>query len=299
MLYDINFIIGILITMLMIGVVAFYFSQKIEEQNEKISAMSMVVRAMAEELSYFRNNSNNSNNQQFSQQKEDNVEGVNIYSSGGGIDEVHSVVHSDKLSDIINVNKIKQNDIYTIDLAKVGVSDTINDINLISVSDCDSDGSDSDSDSGSDSDSDSDSGSDSDSDTDTELDSDSGSDDEREEMEIKTVKLNINSIDDIHDCEIKMDDINSLDNIEVIEDIDVIEVLNISEIIGSISWAQSEDITVKTISVSLESDPDKSNNLDYKKMSLDKLRAIVKEKKLCADSSKLKKNELFKLLQVV
>ena len=247
-----------------------------------------------------------SNNQQFSQQKEDNVEGVNIYSSGGGIDEghnvvhnvVHSVVHSDKLSDIINVNKIKQNDIYTIDLAKVGVSDTINDINLISVSDCDSDGSDSDSsdsDSGSDSDGDSDSGSD----TDTELDSDSGSDDEREEMEIKTVKLNINSIDDIHDCEIKMDDINSLDNIEVIEDIDVIEVLNISEIIGSISGAQSEDITVKTISVSLESDPDKSNSLDYKKMSLDKLRAIVKEKKLCADSSKLKKNELFKLLQVV
>jgi hypothetical protein len=154
------------------------------------------------------------------------------------------------------------------------------------VSDCDSDG---------DSDSDSDSGSDSDSDT--ELDSDSGSDDEKEEMEIKTVKLNINSIDEMHDCEIKMDDINSLDDIEVIE------VLNISEIIGSISETisetKSEDITVKTISISLESETDKSNNLDYKKMSLDKLRAVVKEKKLCADSSKLKKNELFKLLQVV
>ena len=33
-------------------------------------------------------------------------------------------------------------------------------------------------------------------------------------------------------------------------------------------------------------------------MSLDKLRAIVKDKKLCADASKLKKNEIFKLLNI-
>ena len=37
-------------------------------------------------------------------------------------------------------------------------------------------------------------------------------------------------------------------------------------------------------------------NLDYKKMSLQKLRTIVSEKGLSSESSKLKKNELLKLL---
>ena len=55
MLYDINFIIGLLITLLLSTFAYFYFSQKIEEQNEKLNAISMVVRAMAEEMAYFRN----------------------------------------------------------------------------------------------------------------------------------------------------------------------------------------------------------------------------------------------------
>jgi hypothetical protein len=46
----------------------------------------------------------------------------------------------------------------------------------------------------------------------------------------------------------------------------------------------------KTISINLE------ESLDYKKLSLPKLRSIVSEKGLSADSSKLKKNELLKLL---
>jgi hypothetical protein len=53
----------------------------------------------------------------------------------------------------------------------------------------------------------------------------------------------------------------------------------------------------KTININLE---DSANNesLDYKKLSLPKLRSIVTDKGLSADSSKLKKQDLLKLLGV-
>ena len=51
---------------------------------------------------------------------------------------------------------------------------------------------------------------------------------------------------------------------------------------------------LKTISINLE-DPH-PDSLDYKKLSLPKLRSIVSDKGLASDASKLKKNELLKLL---
>ena len=51
---------------------------------------------------------------------------------------------------------------------------------------------------------------------------------------------------------------------------------------------------LKTISINLEDTH--SDSLDYKKLSLPKLRSIVSEKGLATDASKLKKNELLKLL---
>ena len=53
---------------------------------------------------------------------------------------------------------------------------------------------------------------------------------------------------------------------------------------------ESEDLTdlnVKNIEV-----------LDYKKLSLNKLRSIVTDKGIITDASKLKKNDLLKLLEV-
>ena len=40
-----------------------------------------------------------------------------------------------------------------------------------------------------------------------------------------------------------------------------------------------------------------NNNTDYKKLPLNKLREIILEKGLVPDSSKLKKNEILKLLE--
>ena len=55
----------------------------------------------------------------------------------------------------------------------------------------------------------------------------------------------------------------------------------------------------KSININQGNLEDKTNdNLDYKKLPINKLRTIVSEKGLIADSSKLKKNELLKLLGI-
>jgi hypothetical protein len=55
-------------------------------------------------------------------------------------------------------------------------------------------------------------------------------------------------------------------------------------------------IDLKTININLEET--KHESTDYKKMSLSKLRSIVTEKGLTPDATKLKKNELLKLLGI-
>ena len=54
---------------------------------------------------------------------------------------------------------------------------------------------------------------------------------------------------------------------------------------------------LKSINITLE-ETKKEEPIDYKKMGLPKLRSVVIEKGLSTDSSKLKKNELLKLLGV-
>jgi hypothetical protein len=53
--------------------------------------------------------------------------------------------------------------------------------------------------------------------------------------------------------------------------------------------------TLKSININLEESNNESQ--DYKKLSLTKLRSIVAEKGLSADTSKLKKQDLLKLLE--
>ena len=57
------------------------------------------------------------------------------------------------------------------------------------------------------------------------------------------------------------------------------------------------DMSLKSISIDTNVSTNKEKD-DYKKMSLNKLRDLVCEKGLVKDSSKLKKNELLKLLGV-
>ena len=58
-----------------------------------------------------------------------------------------------------------------------------------------------------------------------------------------------------------------------------------------------KSMDLKSINITLE-ETKPEQPLDYKKMAIPKLRSIVAEKGLSSDSSKLKKNELLKLLGV-
>lgn len=124
--------------------------------------------------------------------------------------------------------------------------------------------------------------------------------------EVKVLKLNI-SRGDVEDEEYEenenLDDLEELDDQEDLDDtLSETSNLETSEFVEEQPELMEnlEDLTevptisasdLKTININLEEPP-----LDYKKLPLTKLRSIVAEKGLSSDASKLKKNELLKLL---
>ena len=364
MLYDINFIIGLLITLLLFAIVSFYFTQKFDEQNDKIGAISMVVRAMADELNFIKNNTQFNNNN------------VNVNANNDSVANAHVDYTDDhpleleELEELEEVNATANNEekeVYAIDLAKMDGSLSSNNVTLINVSDDDDD---SESDSGS-TDDDSESDSESDSDSESESDSDEegfsiGEEGEEEEEGYENenlkffekqnnitriIKLNCDDVCDIdagantdadaHDLKpdflisahdlinINVDDLDNLNGLinadYLIDDDDVDELNDIVDnlvnldkldnnespelkiinvvpqeaqinIYDMLVGAADDSIALKKINITTDADSKKNNEVDYKKMSLNQLRSTVVENNLCVDASKLKKHELFKLL---
>ena len=139
-----------------------------------------------------------------------------------------------------------------------------------------------------------------------EVDSDSDSDSEfGNKTEIKILKINIsneltdNDNNDVNELELETsNELNELtDNIE---ESDEPEILGDEQQITLLEETPNEigfDINnLKTINIHLEEN--KNDATDYKKLSIQKLRSIVAEKGLAGDTSKLKKQDLFKLLGV-
>ena len=166
---------------------------------------------------------------------------------------------------------------------------------LIEVSDGEDDGDDDDYD-------------DSDDDIDEEIDTDEEEDDEESNHDVvKVLKIDMNSQDQYEDSlsgnNLELDDLD--EELDELDD-ELSEVESLSSKSSKLSNKLEETVygetlqeplnisDLKTISINLEeSHPD---SLDYKKLSLPKLRNIVSEKGLASDASKLKKNELLKLL---
>ena len=128
--------------------------------------------------------------------------------------------------------------------------------------------------------------------------------------DIKILKINISN--DIDNDDIDNDDIDNDENInnleletsndlnELTDDLEETDNFNNEKSITLSDETPNEisfDITnLKTINIHLEEN--KNDATDYKKLSIQKLRSIVSEKGLSTDTSKLKKNELFKLLGI-
>jgi len=110
--------------------------------------------------------------------------------------------------------------------------------------------------------------------------------------DVKILKLNINS--NIGE------DVDEMEDLNVEEDFD--EELSVAQSLSSKTSEKNKDgsniipqTDFKTININLEEQID---SFDYKKLSLPKLRSIAVDKGLANDTSKLKKNELLKLLGV-
>jgi len=151
--------------------------------------------------------------------------------------------------------------------------------------------------------------------------------DNESENEIKILKLNINK-------ESSNQDIDETENIDLEEDVSMGELEELEDNLSETNSVSSKSLKLtsqfiedslslhydntnkeseekkegdtkdlnilasdlKTININLEDSHEES--LDYKKLPLTKLRSIVVEKNLVQDASKLKKNDLLKLLGV-
>jgi hypothetical protein len=125
-----------------------------------------------------------------------------------------------------------------------------------------------------------------------EVDSDSDSE-FGDKSDIKILKINISNEDNDEDIDnLELETSNDLN--EISDDLDEAEILGDEE---QITETPNFDISnLKTINIHLEEN--KNDATDYKKLSIQKLRSIVAEKGLAEDTSKLKKQDLFKLLGV-
>jgi len=269
-LFNPSFLMFLGILVLVVALLVVYFESKMREQNHKISSMLSLVSTLAEDMNGIKFGLNHLS-----------------HASVNNSSNLYNTDFSENLSPLEDSINIQQNN------------------TLINVSDDDSDDDDSDDDEVSLEDN---------SDDDSEFISDTDSDDNNNE-DIKVLNLTINNNFDDNLEEIEyLDDNLSLsnsDNYELNNDIDTTildyeeekldeeeiplhqeETLDLVEENQNLNVLEPE---FKKININLE---ETNENQDYKKLSLNKLRSIVTEKGLSSDATKLKKQELLKLLEV-
>ena len=253
------------IMLLLVGAASMFFMQKMNDQNHKISSMLGLVSTMAEELNFVR-----SRMQILSS-------GVLSSQSGGSREATYSNPQNS-------------------DNPLIPVSDDDDD-------DDDTEGADDDDDDTEGADEEDD---DEDDEDDTE-DEDDEEEDEEEKQNIKTINMGETLDVNIH-CEALAEDEDNegegtSSNSELEDELESLSEENLDEVENDTELTANESITltnadfIKSIDISsLEESNKDIESFDYKKMSLNNLRSIVIEKGLASDSSKLKKNELLKML---
>jgi len=288
------------ITTLLIALVVVYFENKMREQNHKIISMVSLVSAMTDELNIIHSHISLINT-------------VNCENVGGGENK-----QNDKIIFTQNLNP-------TVNPSKIIISN-----NLIEVSDDDSESSDESS-----NDSETDEGEDIEDNHDDSESSHDSSDDEsvisvinydsnsnneviqiieeaftnKEIQDLKILKLNLETLEKTIDLKNESNLIfENLDNDEnQNNDLVLDEVNDDSNLLyenSEINLVSSSDLKTINISEIADLEDFKHSNNDtletseIKKLSLNKLRNLVSEKGLSNEVSKLKKNELLKLLGV-
>jgi hypothetical protein len=265
------------ITLLIIALLIVYFEGKMREQNHKISSMLSLVSSLAEETNMIKFHLNHANMNVY--QAQNNSQSNNIpFTQGINLEEKLIPVSDDEGDD---------------------------------EDDCDEDENENEDD-GEDDEEDED---DDDDDDDEDEDEDEDEDDDigknitinelLNENDIKVLNLdNLNNTINEKYGNDEEDDEDDEDNNDL-EDIDFNKLSDDEDEDENENIETIEEVTdnLKSINISnLEEHHDTKNKnvevIDYKKLSMNKLKSIVLEKGLVSDSSKLKKQDLLKLLNV-
>jgi len=290
-----SILISLGISLLLIGVLGMYFMGKCITQDHKIASMFGLVSSMAEEMHFMR-------------------------------EKIQSVKFNTGVTDHnINNNHPPLNPAFPFIKEENTLSFHSGSTELITVSDGESDSNDESSDSGS-----SENSEDDDNDDVSSVDSDDNVEDidmvqslEDDKSNIKiinvgdTFNMKFDEIDnDVIELDLKPVENSEMGNNDTLSDDDDdssddeslssnnevpdIDISNSNSTIESTLLHDSADM-LKSINMSISNLDHSSNDIDYKKMSLNKLKQVVVDKKLVANNSiasKLKKPELLKLLNI-
>ena len=287
-IFNSTFFVFLGIIVLIAGLLIIYFENKSREQNHKISSMLSLVSSLAEELNIVKFHLNRMN------------------MVGAGMSNLSVPVTTN-----IPINSSETNNLGE---------------RLIEVSDNEEDDDEADEDEDDDEADEDEDDDEEDEDDDEDDDEQDEDDDDNEEISITELPLDDIKILNINDFKVNNsddeddddeDDDGEDETMNDIEDDDLTmnEIDDIddetNELINMTATFDIEEIDIKKKEVNVHDDDNKETSsllnleksknvevIDYKKLSLNKLRSVVLEKGLVTDSSKLKKNELFKLLGV-
>jgi hypothetical protein len=242
---SVPFLISLGITLLLVGIVGMFFTQRLQEQNHKINSMVGLVSTMAEEMSYLRNRLTqissppNAVNEQISFEQNKLIE------------------VSDGEDDSDNDSESEQDETSCETGSDSGESDEDNEVTLLN--------------------------------------------DETEQSNIKVINIHDNSNDKPFEPilseleELNNDDVDDVDDDDDNDD-DYDDESESSESANLVELDSNNDLNSLDISSDNKNINVDLSVLDYKKLSLSKLRNIVIEKGLTKDASKLKKHDLLELL---
>ena len=261
-IFSTSFLFSIAICIILVGGLFAYFNYRFSEQNHKMQSMLGLVSTMAEEMQYFRSKLSSSK-QVDSSDTMDNIQVIPNFLGGNG-----------------NIQNMLDNE-----LIEVSDSEVEDDIES-EVEDEDEDDEEDD-----------DINSEVEDDIDSEIEDDIDSEVEELETDDNKKIINIDLGTTNNDFVIESEEIdlgnntndNAVKNISIDLDLSTDEMISTDEL-----NLENMESTLKSISI--DDNVSSKGKEDYKKMSLNKLRDIVCAKGLVVDASKLKKNELLKLL---
>ena len=319
-IFNTSFLILLGILVLAISLLFIYYESKMREQNHKINSMLSLVSSLAEETNNLKNslgiflmnggnnignfNSNLETTNPFQINKseilmENNLITVSDDDNESNNSDSDSDSDDSNNSDIDDNNSESSDDISVKDIIQdvknnfIEINDSLNDIKILklNLNENINDNSDTDDDA-------------------VDIDMDNLNDDDDDDIvSIGGISVDSEIEQNATDAILSLHNIVDNNNIIItlhnftqeqhIDNEHEIEILDTDEKKENNEFINFNNDNFKSININEGNLEDKTNDtLDYKKLSLTKLRTIVSEKGLISDSSKLKKNELLKLLGI-